>query len=130
MVPGHTPVALLETDTFHDIIDFEPPVSGDGGGFRAAKTRATLSEAERGLLEQASIDPEDLLSDDQKGRLQDLLAKYVAVFAINPKKPGMTHAVEANFELKPGARPHRHPPSRLGEFGREIVEKEIAELGT
>jgi len=127
-IPVRTPVALIETDTFNEVLEFGTTGTDGEGPESGRKTWASLTPAERTILEQASLDPDELLNSEQKTRLQNLLAEFVNVFAVNPKKPGTTHAVEAQFELKPGARPHRHPPSRLGDIGREIVEKEVAEL--
>ena len=42
--------------------------------------------------------------------------------------PGLTHLLEVELDLLPGARPFRHAPSRLGDVGNEIVRRTVAEL--
>ena len=87
-----------------------------------------LTNAQRAILNQCVLDPAKLLSDDQLARTRDLLAKHLAVFAPNPKCPGRTHLMEVNLELKPGVKPHRHAPSRLGEVGNKIAQELVDEM--
>ena len=60
--------------------------------------------------------------------MTQLIAKHVAAFAADPKDPSKTHLMEVELPLKPGAAPHRHPPSRLGEEGRALIEKHVEEM--
>ena len=86
----------------------------------------TLAQLE--VLNKCEIDTDKVLSESQLERTRDLLAKYLHVFAPNPKCPGRTHFMEVNLNLKPGMKPHRHAPSRLGEVGGKIVQEVVDEL--
>lgn len=126
VIPACVPVALLETDEFPEpgVLPFVDPTASAG----TSAFWERLSETEREVLSKISIDPDHLLTTQQKKRVQELVAEFKHVFAVNPKRPGTTHAMEAKFDLKPGMKPHKHAPSKLGDISREIVEKEIAEL--
>lgn len=68
------------------------------------------------------MDPQGLLTAEQRRKVNELLAEFKHVFALNPKQPGTTHAIEAKFDLKPGVRPHKHPPRKMGDMAREIID--------
>ena len=89
---------------------------------------AALSEEHLALLDEIEFDTARRLSPEKRLRVRQLLAKRIRAFALDPKDPGKTHAMKVELPLKEGARPHRHPPSKLGEAGREFITKEVAKL--
>ena len=80
------------------------------------------------LLDQVKIDPAGRLSEEQKTRVRRLIAKNISAFATDPKNPTKTHLMEVELPLKPNVTPHRHAASRVGEEGRQIIEKHIEEM--
>ena len=93
----------------------------------------TLTEEQREILGKCEVDPDNMLSDEQKQKVKDLLAKHMTAFAgcspdTNNKRPGASHLSEVTLQLKKGAVPHRHAPARLGKVGAEIVQKAVDEM--
>ena len=93
-----------------------------------------LSPEHLKLLDSIDIDKDadgasnNQLSAEQLERVRQMLAKHIRAFAVDPKDPRHTHLMEVQLPLVEGAKPHRHPPAKLGEAGREIVSQQIAEL--
>ena len=120
-IPGFTPVAQLCVE-----IEVLSKDCKKGGGVVA--TYATLPEAHKKLVDATRIDPNGQLTEAQRMEVKDELAANIEAFALDPKAPGKTHVMRVDLPLKPGASPHRHAASRVGEAGREIVEKHVAEM--
>ena len=120
-VPAYTPVARLNVE--HEVL-----VAGSSAASSA--TYDQLTQAQRQMIDLVQVDPEGTanLTPEQRLRIRDLLAKHVGAFALDPQDPGHTHVMEVELPLKPDAVPHRHPPSRVGEAGREIIEKHVADM--
>ena len=89
---------------------------------------ARLTEAQVKILDQVVVDPANRLSDEKKARVRRLLAANISAFATDPKNPTKTHLLEVELPLKADAAPHRHAASRVGEEGRQIIEKHIEEM--
>ena len=121
-VAGYTPVARLIMDSELFILDNNDAPIPEEGAY------AGLSEDVRKMVDQCVVDEDGSLNPQQKDEIRDLIAAYHTVFAPNPKAPRHTHVEVVKLPLKEGAKPHRHQPSRLGEVGREVVEKQVAEL--
>ena len=121
-IAGYTPIARLITDQDWFAIDISDKPIEEAGAFD--KLPDHLKEA----ISKAKVNGDDNISADQRSEIWDLIAAYGEVFAPNPKAPRHTQVDEVVLPLKPGAQPHRHQPSRLGEVGRQIVEKQVAEL--
>jgi hypothetical protein len=79
-------------------------------------------------VDKIKDDPQNHLNADQLSAVWDLLAEFADVFAIDPKEPKHTHLLEVELELKPGAQPHRHAPSRIGPAGQKIVDEHIDDM--
>ena len=121
-VARYTPVARLIMDSELFIFDHNDTPMPEEGAY------AGLSEDVRKMVDQCVVDEDGSLNPQQKDEIRDLIAAYHTVFAPNPKAPRHTHVEVVKLPLKEGAKPHRHQPSRLGEVGREVVEKQVAEL--
>ena len=87
-----------------------------------------LTKEQVKMIDQVTVDPANRLSDAQKARVRRLLAENVSAFAADPKNPTKTHLLEVELPLKPNVVPHRHAASRVGEEGRQIIEKHIEEM--
>ena len=124
-LPALSPVAMLDSEYYvRGTVDPSAIAEADGH----QDYYSALSEAERQLVDSVVVDPGNRLSVEQKERVKQLLARHVSAFALDPKNPSKTHLMEVELPLIPGAQPHRHAASRLGEAGREIVEKHIEEM--
>ena len=125
-IPGYSPLAMLDSEYYvrgslrPECEDPPPTEEGD--------PLARLTEAEAKLLSTVCVDPEARLSEEQTKRVRRLLAENVSAFAIDPKNPTKTHLMEVELPLKAEAMPHRHGASRVGEEGRQIIEKHIEEM--
>lgn len=121
-IPAFSPVALLN-------VEFEVLSSEGKAPCRAAvETYEELSEVQQKLIDSIVVDPDHRLTEEQKLRVRDMLARHISAFALDSKDPGKTHVMEVGLPLKEGAVPHRHSASRVGEAGREIIEKHVAEM--
>lgn len=118
-IPAFSPVASLELGYTATVL---PPEEG------ITDYVANLSPERLALLNEIHIDEGKLLTPEQLERVRQMLAKHIRAFALNSKDPGKTHLMTVTLPLKEGARPHRHAASKLGEAGREIVDKQCAEL--
>ena len=118
-IPAHSPLAEF---------DVESEVMVNGRANTATATYDSLTVEQKALIDSIKVDPNAVLSEEQKVRVRDMLARRIGAFAIDPKSPNHTHLMEVTLPLKPDAVPHRHPPSRVGEAGREIIEKHVAEM--
>ena len=124
VIPDCTPVALLDSE-YYVRGTFNPDALKDDG---TTDHYAALTPELRKLVDSVDLDPDKRLSEEQRARVTQLIAKHVAAFAADPKDPSKTHLMEVELPLKPGAAPHRHPPSRLGEEGRALIEKHVEEM--
>ena len=127
-VAGFSPLAMLDSEYY---------VRGNVETFDPTQTTLpqeepdpikSLSELQSKLLDQVKIDPAGRLSEEQKTRVRRLVAKNISAFATDPKNPTKTHLMEVELPLKPNVAPHRHAASRVGEEGRQIIEKHIEEM--
>ena len=91
-------------------------------------TWESLTTEQRNVINGCIIDEAGVLSEEQVAKVKNLLAAHVTVFAPNPKAPGTTHFLEVELELRPGAKPHKHAPSRLGPEGHRIAQSSVDEL--
>ena len=124
-IPAHSPVALLDTEYYvrgNVDLDAVRKVDSEGDYY------AALTPEQKAVADAVTIDPDKRLSDEQRNRVLQLVARHIAAFAIDPKSPTKTHLMEVELPLIPGATPHRHAPSKLGEEGRKIVEKHVEEM--
>ena len=91
-----------------------------------------LSSADRSLIddleEVKGLDPDGRLTEEQKNRVRDVVARRIRAFAHNPKDPAHTHLMTVKLPLKPDVVPHRHAAARLGEAGNAIVDAHCAEM--
>ena len=116
-----TAIATIEAD-------IECPA--DGTPANHEYTWDTLTPSQREVIETCEIDPDKTLSENQLKRVRDLLAQNINVFAKNTKVPGVTHLLEVSLELRPGARPHKHAPSKMGSVGAEIAQTMVDDMLT
>lgn len=124
-IPAHSPVALLDTEYYvrgNVDLDAARKVASEGDYY------AALSPEQKAVADAVTIDPDKRLSDEQRNRVLQLVARHITAFAIDPKSPTKTHLIEVELPLIPGATPHRHAPSKLGEEGRKLVEKHVEEM--
>ena len=119
-IPAFYPTAQLQVDV--------QPYQEGAIDTQSEDAYERISEDERKLVDSVPIDPEEQLTEKQRSQVKNLLARYVRVFAPNPQKPTHTHAMEVTLPLKPDVKPHRHAASRLGDRGREIIDKHAAEM--
>ena len=124
-IPAHSPVALLDTEYYvRGNVDLDAAREfASGGDYYAA-----LSPEQKAVADAVTIDPDKRLSDEQRNRVLQLVARHITAFAIDPKSPTKTHLIEVELPIIPGATPHRHAPSKLGEEGRKLVEKHVEEM--
>ena len=123
-IPANAPIALLDSEYLvHGNLDPDKITEGDPVDFVAR-----LTPELRKVVDAIKIDPHNRLSPDQREIVDQMVAKHVAAFASDPKNPSKTHLMEVELPLIPGATPHRHAASKLGEKGREIVEKHVREM--
>ena len=124
-IAGNLPIALLDSE-YHVRGSVDPKAVAEHSG--SSDYLAQLDPEQLAVIDAVTVDPEERLTAEQKLRVRQLLAEHVSAFATDPKNPTKTHLLEVELPLKPGAVPHRHAPSRLGEVGRAYVEKEVAEM--
>ena len=91
-------------------------------------TWESLTASQKEVIQKCEIDPDGTLNEEQLGKIRDLLARNVDVFAKNTKAPGVTHLMEVSLELRPGARPHKHAPSKMGSVGNTIAQGMVDEM--
>ena len=111
-------------------------VRGEAGGSAVDETDSSdpvdylsrLTAAQVEVIDAVVVDADNRLTPGQLHRVRQMLARHVEAFAIDPKNPSKTHVLEVELPLQPGATPHRHSASKLGEAGREIVEKHVEEM--
>ena len=121
-VAGYTPIARLIMDDDLFVMDFNDIQVEEKGAYDR------LTDTEKEVMDKVQIDGDNSLTEDQRTQIKDLIAAKYTVFAPNPKAPRHTHVEEVSLALKPDVKPHRHQPSRTGEVGRDVVEKQVAEL--
>ena len=119
-VPSFSPLAHLVAEFYVSEVRPDDAVEGDPLSSLTAEQRATIDKVE--------IDPQGVLTEEQKLLVRGVLAKHVRAFALDPKDPTHTHLMEVELPLKADAVPHRHPPAKLGDKGREIVEQHVADM--
>ena len=120
---SHSPVALLDSEYYVRGSLNPDAVNAADGDYLSKLTPEQLE-----LVKSVKIDPDNRLSDEQRQRVLQLVAQHVDAFATDPKNPTKTHLLEVELPLKADAVPHRHAASRVGEAGREIIEKHIQEM--
>ena len=125
-IPACSPVAMLDSEYW--VRGSVEPTSEEPDGSQPTDYYSALTDEQRELVDSVTVDPSDRLSPTQKEAVKQLISRHVTAFAIDPKNPTKTHLMEVELPLIPGAQPHRHAASRLGEAGREIVEKHIDEM--
>jgi len=119
-IPALAPLASLETDA--KVLKERKP---DGS---LPSAWESLSEPEREQLMKIHLDESEGLTTDQRAAAIELIARRAGAFAVDPGKPNRTHLLEVEIELLPGARPHRHAPSRQGPVGRRITDDATDEM--
>lgn len=80
------------------------------------------------ISEELVIDPDGILSQDERRQVDELVKRRLGAFAQDSNAPSQTHAIEVHLPLKEGAMPHRHAPPRLGVEGRRFVRENVAEM--
>ena len=112
-IPALSPLAEME-------IGSQAADQNDGPSF-------TPEEIQK-ILDELVIDPNGVLSPDERGQVDDLVKRRLGAFAQDANAPSLTHAIEVHLPLKEGAVPHRHAPPRLGVEGRRFVRENVAEM--
>jgi len=80
------------------------------------------------ILGELDIDPDGVLSEEQRRQVDELITRRLGAFAQDANAPSQTHAIEVHLPLKEGAVPHRHAPPRLGVEGRRFVRENVADM--
>ena len=111
-------------------IAFDSVVVHDKRSSPEDTTWKRLPPKTRRALEKISIDESGLLSPERRARALDLVARHHAAFSTDSKVPGATHLLEVAIDLKPGALPFRHAPSRTGTVGEKIIDDAVSEMET
>ena len=111
-------------------IAFDSVVVHDRRSSPEDTTWKRLPPKTRRALEKISIDESGLLSPERRARALDLVARHHAAFSTDSKVPGATHLLEVAIDLKPGALPFRHAPSRTGTVGEKIIDDAVSEMET
>ena len=118
VIPSLHPVATVDTQYLIEQT-LEPDV--------ALVTYAELTPEQKAKVDQVTIDESNVLTEEQRGQVRDVLARFHDVFADNTKKPKTTHLVELSLELVDGpkTKPVRQPPARVGPAAAEIIREQI-----
>ena len=124
-VAANLPLAKLDTEYY---VHHAPADNEDSVASEEDCPISKLTATELKLLAAVSIDPDNVLTEAQRLRVRQLVAKHITAFASDPKDPSKTHLMEVELPLKPGAYPHTHSASKLGEKGRGIVEAHVQEM--
>ena len=112
-IPALSPLAEME-------IGSEAADQKDGPTF-------TPEEIQK-ISEELVIDPDGILSPDERRQVDELVERRLGAFAQDANAPSQTHAIEVHLPLREGAVPHRHAPPRLGVEGRRFVRENVAEM--
>ena len=123
-IAANIPVCLLDSEYY---VHRPPPTTEPAAGDKV-DSYARLTGEEKAVVDAVTIDPDERLTLDQREEVRQLVSRHVTAFALDSKNPTKTHLMEVELPLKPGATPHRHGASRLGEAGRTIVEKHCEEM--
>ena len=127
----HVPVRVLNLATTAVSIPALSPLAEMEIGSEAADPNEGPSftpEEVQKILEELDIDPDGVLSKDERRQVNELIERRLGAFAQDSNAPSQTHAIEVHLPLKEGAIPHRHAPPRLGVEGRRFVRENVAEL--
>ena len=124
-IPASAPLALLDSEYF---VHGNLATAAGNSPVHGGDYYAALDPEQQAIVDKVEIDPDKRLSPAQRELARQLVAKHVTAFAIDPKAPSKTHLLEVELPLQPGATPHRHAASKLGEEGRLIVEKHVEEM--
>ena len=140
-VAGFSPIAKLDAEYYvRGCVDLDKLKEATPGSPRRTRSdkddpdpepadpMARLSTSELELLDSVTMDPEKRLNKEQLFRVRCMVANNIKAFATDPKCPTKTHLMEVELPLKPDATPHRHAASRVGEAGRQVIEKHIEEM--
>ena len=135
---GKVPVTLWNTSRHKCTVPSLNPICGlDTEGTVISSAASTggaprkyedLPDHLKEVIGKIEVDPQKRLSASQLAEVWDLIAEFADVFAVDPKEPKHTHLLEVELELKPGAQPHRHAPSRHGPEGQKIVDAHIDDM--
>ena len=68
---------------------------------------------------------ENHCSASQQKQIESLLRDYADIFSKDDNAMGSTDLVQHDIPIKPGARPVRQPPRRLGHEKENEVEKQL-----
>ena len=109
-------------------IEFESIVVHDKRSSPDDTTWKRFPPKTRRALEKIAIDESGLLSPERRARELDLVARHHAAFSTDSKVLGATHLLEVSVDLKPGALPFRHAPSRTGSVGEKIIDDAVADM--
>ena len=109
-------------------ISFETIIVHDRRSSPSDTSWDRLPPKTRRALEKVSIDESNVLTPERKARAMDLVARRHAAFSTDSKVPGATHLLEVAVDLKPGALPFRHAPSRTGTAGEKIIEEAVNDM--
>ena len=118
---GFAPLAKLNVE----IVVYDTALNTDAPKGSALER---LTPEQLALLDSIKIDPQGVLTPEQRQEVRELVARHITAFASDPKNPTKTHLMEVELPTLPDVKPHRHQASRLGEKGREIVDKHVAEM--
>ena len=126
MIAGNSPLAMLDSE--YCVRGCLDPKAAEASKQDQPDPIAILSELQMKMLNDVTIDPDHRLTEEQKLQVRRLVAENISAFATDPKNPTKTHLIEVELPLKPDAMPHRHAASRLGEEGRQLIEKHVEEM--
>ena len=80
------------------------------------------------VVKDVTIDPQNVLTPEQRARVEVVLRRHHRAFAEANATPAKAHAFKVRLPLKPGVTPHRHQPPRLSLESRKWVQEHTAEL--
>ena len=127
----HVPVRVLNLAQTAVSVPALSPLAEMEIGSEAADPAEGLSfsqEEIQKILGELDIDPDGVLSAEQRQQVDELIKRRLGAFAQDANAPSQTHAIEVHLPLKEGAVPHRHAPPRLGVEGRRFVRENVAEM--
>ena len=117
-VPALSPLAMVEGYSKEEVHTSD-----------ADPSSPTPSPAEeQAILDAIKLDPQGVLTPEQKERARDIIRKNITAFAGNSNVPGKTHGIEVHLPLKPNSVPVRHSPPRLNPQARKFVREWAADL--
>ena len=127
----HVPVRVLNLAQTAVSIPALSPLAEMEIGSEAAdqvEGQSFTEEEIQKILDELDIDPDGVLSEEQRRQVDELIKRRLGAFAQDSNAPSQTHAIEVHLPLKEGAVPHRHAPPRLGVEGRRFVRENVADM--